>query len=55
MPTNCYNCRRPLSLQELADINADPQVAKVVRYFGQAACNSCCGKANKHNAKLRAA
>ncbi|WP_427183638.1 hypothetical protein ACL598_17670 [Bordetella bronchialis] len=44
MPTHCHNCRRPLSLSELASINADPRVAEVARYFGQAACNACCAK-----------
>lgn len=52
MPINCHNCRRPLSLAELAEIEADPRVAEVVRYFGQAACNACCGKAARHNKKV---
>lgn len=52
MPINCHNCRRPLSLAELAEIEADPRVAEVVRYFGQATCNACCGKAARHNKKV---
>lgn len=52
MPTLCHNCRRPLSLSELASIEAEPRVAEVVRYFGQAACNLCCGKAASHGAKV---
>lgn len=52
MPTHCHNCRRPLSLAELAHTQADPRVAEVVRYFGQAACNACCGKAAAHGAKV---
>lgn len=52
MPTHCHNCRRPLSVTELASIKANPRVAQVVRYFGQAACDACCGKAAVHGAKV---
>ncbi|SSW66632.1 hypothetical protein AVE30378_02171 [Achromobacter veterisilvae] len=55
MPTDCHNCRKPLSFADIAEIEADPRVAEVVRYFGQAACNACRGKAAKHNTRLRAA
>ncbi|MFY1852408.1 hypothetical protein ACOTBX_10490 [Achromobacter xylosoxidans] len=55
MPTTCHNCRKPLSFADIAEIEADPRVAEVARYFGQAACAACCGNAAKHNAKLRAA
>lgn len=55
MPTDCHNCRKPLSFADIAEIEADPRVAEVVRYFGQAACKACCGNAAKHNAVLRSA
>lgn len=54
IPTNCHNCLNPLTADEISDIEADKRMADVVRYFGQAACNACCGKANRHNNGLRA-
>lgn len=51
MPTNCHNCRKPLSFADVAEIEANPKVAEVVRYFGQAACTACCNKASNHQRK----
>lgn len=49
IPTHCHNCRNALSPAEIAEIKTDRHVMAVVAYFGQAACNKCCGKASSHN------
>lgn len=51
-PTRCHNCRHLLSASEIAEIESDPRVLEVVRYFGSASCNSCCDRAARHNVQL---
>jgi hypothetical protein len=49
IPTNCHNCRNPLSSAEIDEIQGDRMLLAVVIHFQQAACNRCCTKADKHN------
>lgn len=54
LPTHCHNCQQPLSQRELDDINAHPRVAEIARRYGQAACGTCCRRAQDCVSHLRA-